>query len=167
MNKSAYSVAVTLLVGAQCIWGQQPSRTSDKVTATKVVFVCEHGAAKSIIAAAEFERMAKEKGLSVIAVSRGTTPDAEIGAAVRQGLLSDGINIGSAKPVKISANDLDDASKVVSFGPDLMEWLPKGAKAADWSATPSPSENYQAARLYIVKQLESLIVELEKASKAK
>ena len=69
--------------------------------------------------------------------------------------------------MKLTAKDLADASKVVSFGPDLAEWLPKGAKSADWSATPSPGENYQAARLYIVKQLEPLIAELEKASKAK
>jgi arsenate reductase len=167
MRKSVYSVAVTFMVSAQCIWGQPPSPTGEKSPATKVVFVCEHGAAKSIIAAAEFERMAKEKGLEVVAVSRGTTPDAEIGATIRQGLLSDGINIGSAKPVKVSANDLQNAVKVVSFGPDLTEWLPSGAKAADWSATPSPSENYEAARRYIVKRLESLIVELEKASKTK
>ena len=55
-------------------------------TPTKVVFVCEHGAAKSIIAAAEFARLAKQSGLVVEAVSRGTVPDAEIGAKVRKGL---------------------------------------------------------------------------------
>jgi len=167
MNKRLFSVAVTLLACAPLVSSQQQSRRTEKGEPAKVVFVCEHGAAKSIIAAAEFERMAKEKGLAVIAVSRGTTPDAEIGTAVRQGLRSDGIDLGPAKPVKLSAKDLADASRVVSFGPDLAEWLPKGAKAADWSATPSPGENYQAARLYIVKQLEPLIAELERASKAK
>lgn len=156
-----------MLAGALFGWGQQPSTTGNKPAATKVVFVCEHGAAKSIIAAAEFERMAKERGLSVIAISRGTTPDAEIGAAVRQGLQSDGIDLGPAKPVKLSAKDMANASKIVSFGPDLAEWLPKDAKALDWSATPSPSENYLAARLYIVKQLEALIAELEKTGKVK
>ncbi len=133
----------------------------------KIVFVCEHGAAKSIIAAAEFERLAKQNGLSVRIVSRGTNPDAEIGTAVRQGLLADGIDLGAAKPVRISAKDLEDATKVVSFGPDLAEWLPKGGKAADWSATPSPSANYRAARLYIVKQLEPLLLELKKSQMQK
>jgi protein-tyrosine-phosphatase len=167
MKTRVCSAAVVLLAGALFGWGQQSSTTGSKPAATKVVFVCEHGAAKSIIAAAELERMAKERGLSVVAISRGTTPDAEIGAAIRQGLHADGIDLGPSKPVKVSAKDMANASRVVSFGPDLSEWLPKDAKALDWSATPSPSENYQAARLYIVKQLESLIADLEKASKTK
>ena len=44
------------------------------------MFVCEHGAAKSIIAAAEFERMAKLQGLNFTIISRGTTPDPEVAA---------------------------------------------------------------------------------------
>ena len=134
------------------------------ITPSKVVFVCEHGAAKSVIAAAEFERLAKQKGLAVEVVSRGTSPDAEIAAGVRKGLAADGINLGAAaKPVKVSAQDLAGAIKVVSFGPNLTEWLPKGIKAADWSATPSPSENYREARTYIVNQLKVLVAELQAA----
>ncbi|MGH9334858.1 MAG: hypothetical protein ACRD21_14045, partial [Vicinamibacteria bacterium] len=40
-----------------------------------VVFVCEHGAAKSVIAAAHFNRLAKERELPFRAISRGTVPD--------------------------------------------------------------------------------------------
>lgn len=45
-----------------------------------IVFVCEHGSAKSVIAASEFERMAKKEGLAVNILARGTNPDAEIPA---------------------------------------------------------------------------------------
>jgi arsenate reductase len=37
----------------------------------KVVFVCEHGAAKSVIAAAYFNKLAKERNLPYEAVCRG------------------------------------------------------------------------------------------------
>lgn len=127
----------------------------------KVVFVCEHGAAKSVIAAAEFKRMAKQKGLNVEVLSRGTEPDAAIPFLVRDGLRQDGLDIGEARPEKVSATDLKGAARVISFGPDLKALLPQGVKAADWSAAPSPSKDYRTARTYILKQLESLAAELK------
>lgn len=157
MCRKLLAVAALLILSASEALSQKTN------TPVKVVFVCEHGAAKSIIAAAEFERLANQKSLAVEVVSRGTNPDAEIAAGVRKNLLADGIDLGSARPVKVSAKDLAAATKVVSFGPNLTEWLPKGAKATDWSATPSPSENYQAARGYIVKQVEALVAELQAA----
>src|SRR5262249_22621179 len=128
----------------------------------KVVFVCEHGSAKSVIAAAEFSRMAKEKGLELTILSRGTTPDPEIPKLIHDGLKADGLDVGAMKPSQISANDLKGAVKIVSFGPDLAPLLPKDAKVADWSATPSPSADYNAARDYIRKQLQTLLKDFEK-----
>ena len=40
-----------------------------------VVFMCPHGAAKSVLASAYFERLAKERGLNVRVESAGTDPD--------------------------------------------------------------------------------------------
>src|SRR5260370_15066897 len=96
-----------------------------KASATKptVVFVCEHGSAKSIIAAVEFERMAKEKGLDLNIIARGANPDAEIPKVVRDELKSDGYDPGSLKPSKVSEKDLKGAARIVSFGPDLKPWL--------------------------------------------
>src|SRR5690349_11778229 len=81
----------------------------------KVVFVCEHGSAKSVIAAAHLERLAKEQGLQLQVIARGTVPDAEVGAPVRNGLKADGIQLGGMKPTAITAEDLIGATKVISF----------------------------------------------------
>ena len=143
--------------GAALLFGQKP-------VPQKVVFVCEHGAAKSVIAAAEFGRMAKERGLVFDIVSRGTNPGPEIAAGVRQGLNADGLTVGAAKPVKVSAKDLAGAAKVISFGPDLSALLSSGAKALDWSSTPSPGKDYQAARDHIRRQLELLFVSLRQSN---
>jgi protein-tyrosine-phosphatase len=131
----------------------------------KVVFVCEHGAAKSVLAAAEFERMAKDRGLSLTAIARGTDIDPELAASVVKGLQSDGLKPGISKPVKVAAQDTAGAARVVSFGPDLKAVVPKGGTLLDWSATPSPGKDYKAARDYIRKQLEGLFVQLEAESK--
>ena len=51
------SVLPLFLLGLAVVLAQDRKSPDAKPT---VVFVCEHGSAKSIIAAAEFERMAKE-----------------------------------------------------------------------------------------------------------
>jgi protein-tyrosine-phosphatase len=132
------------------------------VTKPKVVFVCEHGVAKSVIAAAEFSRVAKQNGLDVEVVARGANPDPEIPASVRDGLKADGLQPLQAQPTKVSKEDLKGATKIVTFGPDLRSLLPSGAAVTDWSATPSVSDNYTAARDYIRKQVETLVKDLKK-----
>src|SRR5262245_62189420 len=47
-----------------------------------VIFVCEHGAAKSILSAALFNKLAGERGLNLRAIARGTNPDSEISPKV-------------------------------------------------------------------------------------
>ena len=131
----------------------------------KVVFVCEHGSAKSIIAAAHFERLAKEEGLLFEVVARGTTPDPEIPAAVRNGLKADGITLADVKPAAVTSADLSGATKVISFGPDVTSVNPGKIPVEDWSATPAVSADYAAARSYIVQQLKVLLEQLRKTSR--
>src|SRR6266481_1419805 len=145
------SFALTLLILAPSILAQPSTAPSDKPT---VVFVCEHGSAKSIIAAVEFQRMAKDKGLDLNILARGANPDSDIPKLVRDGLKADGYDVGNLKPTKVSEKDLKGAAKIVSFGPDLKPWLAEPAAVLDWSATPSVGEDYRAAREYIRRQLE-------------
>jgi arsenate reductase (thioredoxin) len=55
----------------------QPSGGQDPT----VVFVCEHGAAKSVIATAYFNKLAAERGLRTRAIYRGVNPDSALSAA--------------------------------------------------------------------------------------
>lgn len=152
---------------AVSLYGQQPA---EKQAAPKIVFVCEHGSAKSIMAAAEFARLAKARGLDFLIVSRGTNPDSEIAPGVKQGLKTDGMDLGSMKPVMVSSSDLEAATRVITFGPNLTEWLPKTSpipsKVLDWSATPSPSKDYTVARDYIRRQLAALLDDLGRTKNA-
>ncbi len=133
----------------------------------KVVFVCEHGAAKSVLAAAEFERMAKDRGLDFQVLARGTNIDPELSPSVVKGLNADGLTPAVSKPVKVDAKDLAGAVKVVTFGPDLSGLLPKGSQALDWSATPSTGQDYKSARDYIRNELGKMLSQLEAERRSK
>src|SRR5258705_12607867 len=58
-----------------------------------VVFVCEHGAAKSVIATAYFNKLAAERGLPFRATFRGTAPQEELSVRAVEGLKADGLSI--------------------------------------------------------------------------
>jgi arsenate reductase (thioredoxin) len=152
LRRSILSVLVPLLAATTL-----PAQQESKMPPPKIVFVCEHCAAKSVIAVKELEKLARERGISIQAVSRGTTPDPDIPLYVRTGLKADGIEIGTMKPVQVKPEDLRDAARVISFGPDLSAVGGQMLRIDDWGATPDVSGNFPAARDYIVKRLQTLL----------
>ena len=123
-----------------------------------VLFVCEHGSAKSTIAAAHFNKLARERNLKVKAISRGTDPDETFPANVTAGLLDDGLHAGQSKPEKLRDRDLEAAARVVFFNGIPAEY-PAKLLLRDWSNVPPVSEDYGAARDEIVKRVKSLLEE--------
>jgi protein-tyrosine-phosphatase len=83
-----------------------------------VVFVCEHGSVKSVVAMEWFNRLAREGGLKLQAVSRGVTPDAAIPGEVEQNLVRDGFRVTGFKPRRLSPSELREALLVVGIGVD-------------------------------------------------
>jgi len=57
-----------------------------------VVFVCEHGAAKSVIATAYFNKVAAERGLRARATYRGVNPQTDLSVGALKGLRDDGLS---------------------------------------------------------------------------
>jgi len=80
-----------------------------------IVFVCEHGAAKSIVAAAYFTKLASEMGLDLQAVARGTSPDEELSPQAIQGLLEDGLTSTESTPQRLTQVDIQSAQRVITF----------------------------------------------------
>jgi len=141
-----------------CVAAVQGSSMSQETKKTPVVlFVCEHGAAKSVVAAAHFNRMAAAKGLAVRAISRGTDPDPELGAV--QGLAADGLTV-SGKPQRVTAADAAGASRVVALGCDLSRAAP-GVKVEQWDDVPPMSQDYVASRKVVVEHVRKLLADLE------
>lgn len=136
----------------------QSSQSKTDANSSTVVFVCEHGAAKSVIAAAYFNRLATERGLPFRAVSRGTKPDDAVAAGVRTGLASDGIDVSTWRPTAVSDQDIRPAAQVVSLATDLPKTKPYvKSKLLEWNDIPPVSENYNLARTAIVEQVHKLL----------
>jgi arsenate reductase (thioredoxin) len=121
-----------------------------------VLFVCEHGAAKSILAAAYFNKMARENNLSLTAIARGTHPDAELSAKAVAGLRADGLTPTESIPTKLDWKELESARRVVSFCTLPGEYLQK-ARVEYWEDVPTVSEDYEKARDAILEHLKGLI----------
>jgi protein-tyrosine-phosphatase len=122
----------------------------------RVLFVCLHGAAKSVVGAAHFRRVAAARGLQIGAVAAGTEPDAELTPRAVKGLAADGLTPSPARPRPVTLYDLDTASRVVSFGCDVS---PTRGSVEQWDV-PNISDGYDAARERIVERVERLVAEL-------
>ena len=122
----------------------------------RVLFVCQHGAAKSVVGAAHFRRLAAARGLQIAAAAAGTEPDAELGPKAVKGLAADGLAPAPARPRPVTLYDLDTATRVVSFGCDVT---PRQAAVEQWDV-PNVSDGYEAARDRIVANVERLVADL-------
>ncbi|HEV2053880.1 MAG TPA: hypothetical protein VGV06_01760 [Methylomirabilota bacterium] len=131
------------------------------MTHQKVLFVCLHGAAKSVLAAADFERMAKERGLSIAAESAGTEPDAEIAPPVLAALKAEGVDMAGRKPRLVTREMAAGATRVVAFGCDLGVAVPAGVTIDQWTDVPAVSAGLPAARAVIRAHLERLLAAYE------
>ncbi len=125
-----------------------------------ILFLCPHGAAKSVLAAAYFHRLAGEHGLLVEAFSAGTEPDPAVNAAVIEQLRVDGLPVPDSPPRQVTDADLGSAARIVSLGCDLTGRLPAGVTPLDWSDVPPVSADLPAARHAILAHVEQLVAEL-------
>jgi protein-tyrosine-phosphatase len=130
-------------------------------TSQSVVFVCEHGAAKSVIATAYFNKLASERGLPYRATFRGTTPQDDLSVRAVAGLKADGMEIPTGKPTAISDRDVANATHIFAIGCTLPEQATRSGKAADWSDVPD-DQGYAPMRDAIVRHVKQLLDELQR-----
>jgi arsenate reductase len=132
-----------------------------------VLFVCEHGAAKSVVAAAQFNQMAAERGLPFRAISRGTAPDATVPSRITEGLERDGLRLPDGfTPTALSGTDMAQAIRIVSLDV-ILPTMRDSSRFVRWDGLPAFSDGYDTANRAITSMVESLIPELHDAGKAK
>lgn len=121
-----------------------------------IIFVCEHGAAKSIIAATYFNKLTSERNLNARAIARGTSPDSELSPKTIAGLQSDGLSPTEFVPQKLSLAEVETAERIISFC-ELPEDYRNSAPIEQWNDVPPVSENYEKAREAILKHIHQLL----------
>jgi arsenate reductase (thioredoxin) len=126
--------------------------------APQVLFVCERGNVKSLMAASYFNRLATERGLPFRAASRGAAPDStSIPAPVLAGLRSDGLAVDNFRPIAVSTSDVAQATRVVLIATDLPIAHTAAAKLERWDDVPPASANYAGARDALKDHIEDLL----------
>jgi protein-tyrosine-phosphatase len=121
-----------------------------------ILFVCLHGSVKSQMAAAHFNRIARERGLPYTAISRGVEVDTSIPTRIRDGLNLDGLAPLDDVPQALTPNEAARAMKVIAFDavPDDKRGL---AEVSYWSDVPPATKDYSAARDVIVRHIGDLV----------
>ncbi len=110
MSRTLQLSFISIFVFAVLCIAQDKGRATSTRT---VVCVCEHGAARSVIAAASFSKLAAERGLNVRAIARGVTAQPELSVAAIAGLQKDGIDFPKEKPKGLSEAELKEVNDLL------------------------------------------------------
>lgn len=81
-----------------------------------ILFGRVHNAGRGQTAAAFFNRMAAERGMSIRAASAGTHPAASVHTGVAAAMRECGIDISDAKPALVTDAPVERAKRVITMG---------------------------------------------------
>lgn len=125
----------------------------------KVVFLCPHGGAKSVIAASYFNQLANELALPYVGVAAaGEDPYDAVPAPVVELLQRDGIDVRAFKPRRVTTGEVNDAAKVVSIDCKI-----EGVDVERWDDVPKVSVDIEASAAAIRRHVEELAAGLRGA----
>ena len=130
----------------------------------EIVFVCEHGAALSVVSAAYFNKLATEQHLDMHAIARGITPQENLATSASNGLKADGVPSEVQKPQALSQDDLSHSDYVVTFLP-LPEKYSTNVPVESWNDVPPTGAGYDKSRKAILEHMQQLLDKLKAETK--
>jgi arsenate reductase len=126
----------------------------------KILFLCPHHAAKSVMAAAYFNRLIQDYDLPFVADSAGTEPDEHINPAVADLLRAEGFDVSNHQPRRVEEDELNESARIISMGCTAEELGISPERVEGWSDVPIVSQDLPGARAAILRHVEGLIGEL-------
>ena len=121
-----------------------------------ILFLCPHHAAKSVIAAAYFNRLAQQYQLPFVADSAGTEPDKAVSPVVVTLLSEQGMDVSQHQPRRVTNHELNTAARIISMGCTPEELGVEAARVELWTDVPAVSEDPQRAGAAIYAHVETL-----------
>jgi arsenate reductase len=125
-----------------------------------ILFLCPHAAAKSVLAAAYCQRLARQRGLDVQITSAGTEPDATVSPSIVELLRAEGLDVAHHTPRRVTQEEIGAAFRVISLGCDVRHLAPPGTRVEHWDDVPAPSQQLERAREVIAAHVERFVEEL-------
>jgi arsenate reductase (thioredoxin) len=126
----------------------------------EVVFVCEHGAAKSVVASQYFNKVAAERGLGVRAIPRGADPQADLSVSAVKGLKEDGLPPSPGAPQPLTASEVRSSARVIAFDCDQPAMKALRGMDACWDDVPATADGYARARDRIRAHVEAMVEQM-------
>ncbi len=121
-----------------------------------IVFVCQYGVVNSQMAAAYFNKIARERGLPFTAVSRGIDSTyRSVPVRIEDNLALDGLAPANT-PRELTADEAVRARRVLAF--DTIPADQRGpASVTYWSGIPLGINDYEATRDQIIQRIDALL----------
>jgi arsenate reductase len=126
-----------------------------------VLFLCPHGAAKSVLAAAYFQQQAAAHGLALRAICAGTEPDPVVAPAVAALVAREQLELPVEHPQLVAAAEVAGAAWVISLGCALEELPAAPAGWEAWQDIPPPSQDLDRAWALIRQRVDGLVARLK------
>src|SRR5215470_15644986 len=131
----AQVLSALLALVSPVLAGAQDTKNQSTRPPREIVFVCEHGAALSVVSAAYFNKLAKEEHLNLHAIARGTSPQQDIAVSAEKGLREDGVASETKRPEALSEKDVTGSVRIVAFCAIPVEYS-KVATVVTWNDVP-------------------------------
>ncbi|HJQ36954.1 MAG TPA: hypothetical protein VKB93_07435 [Thermoanaerobaculia bacterium] len=118
----------------------------------RVLFLCQHGGAKSVLAAAYFNQLAAERGLPSVGTSAAAEePYDAVPAPVAEHLHREGIDVRELRPHHAEPDEIAAAERIITIGCDVP-----GAHER-WDDVPAASEDLDGSVAAIRRHVEALL----------
>lgn len=158
MLRRAFLIATTLGVGLGA-WSSPPPASPPT---RQILFVCEHGNVKSLMAASYFNELAEARGLPFRAVSRGLAPDSDtVPEFVKTPLTAEGFDVSTFRPQRLTQDDIAASDRVIGISTALPADATAGSTTVEqWNDVPPASTDYMRARTSIRAHVDDLLERL-------
>ncbi len=107
-----------------------------------ILYLCPHGAAKSVLAVALTQALVERLGVAVTVDNAGTDPDVGISPIVLEALAARGLSY-ETEPRLVSDADITAADIVISLGCTIRSLPTAPTRFIDWSDAPNASDDVE------------------------
>ena len=141
------------------------SRSAEPQPPTQVLFVCERGNVKSLMAASYFNQAAQARGWPFRAVSRGSAPQSDTAPDfIKSQLTAEGFDVSSFRAAAVTATDVSAADLVVTIGTALpASASAEVSKIEEWNDIPPVSSDYTRSRAALKARVAELLERLQRS----
>jgi arsenate reductase (thioredoxin) len=147
MTLAPISMLRSLLIALVVLTGCE-ARAAEPAPTRQVLFVCEHGNVKSLMAATYFNELARSRGLPFRAVSRGLAPDSDsVPEFVKAPLAAQGYDVSTFRPQRLTDDDITASARVIAISTALpAEAASTAAQSEQWNDVPAASTDFARSR---------------------